>query len=186
MNKAKAMIRPIYLSIVFYGFVGVLTHEVSAMSGNALSPCPQTPNCVSSESKDSRAMAEPFRYQGSGEEALQRLKEVVLARPRTRLVEEKSGYLHFEFRSRWLGFVDDVEFQRRDSDKVIAVRSASRTGYWDLGVNGAGWRNFETRLTNQHQAPRLDDLPIFHRHCPGTVKITPTLFAIETRGQAKV
>jgi uncharacterized protein (DUF1499 family) len=46
---------------------------------------------------------------------------------------EEDGYLHATFRSRLFGFVDDLEC-RRDGD-VIQVRSASRTGWWDLGVN---------------------------------------------------
>lgn len=108
--------------------------EVGAMN-NRLSPCPDTPNCVSSGSEDVRHRIEPFRYRGSGEKAFQRLKQVILSLPRTRLIEEDGNYLHFEFRSLLFGFVDDVEFYRRDGDDEIDVRSASRTGYWDLGVN---------------------------------------------------
>jgi len=55
--------------------------------------------------------------------------------PRTKLVEEDESYLHYEFSSLLLRFVDDVEFLFDDETKTIHFRSASRTGYGDLGVN---------------------------------------------------
>jgi uncharacterized protein (DUF1499 family) len=100
-----------------------------------LSPCPKTPNCVSSESDDVRHRIEPLRYRGSGENAFQRLKQVVLSLPRTQLIAEAGNYLHFELHSLLFGFVDDVEFFRRVDGDEIDVRSASRIGFWDLGVN---------------------------------------------------
>jgi len=50
-------------------------------------------------------------------------------------VKETSDYLHAECRSAWFGFVDDLELHLRPSEASIAVRSASRLGYSDLGVN---------------------------------------------------
>jgi uncharacterized protein (DUF1499 family) len=63
------------------------------------------------------------------------LKKVVRALPRTKLVEEDESYLLYEFTSLLLRFVDDVEFLFDDDTKTIHFRSASRTGYGDLGVN---------------------------------------------------
>ena len=77
----------------------------------------------------------PFHYQMSKAEAKQALKEIVRSLPRTRLVEENETYLHYEFTSLLLRFVDDVEFVFDDGTKTIHFRSASRTGYSDLGVN---------------------------------------------------
>ena len=68
-------------------------------------------------------------------EAKQRLREIVGSLPRTRLVEEDEVYLHYEFTSLVLRFVDDVEFLFDDETKTIHFRSASRTGYSDFGVN---------------------------------------------------
>ncbi len=53
----------------------------------------------------------------------------------SRITEEKPGYLHAEFRSALFGFVDDVEFRMDEAHGRIDVRSASRTGYYDFGVN---------------------------------------------------
>ena len=63
------------------------------------------------------------------------LKEVIRSLPRTKLLEEDESYLHYEFTSLLLRFVDDVEFLFDDETKTIHFRSASRTGYGDMGVN---------------------------------------------------
>ena len=68
-------------------------------------------------------------------EAQARLKQVLLNEPRTRIVKEEGGYLHAEARSFLFRFVDDVEFMFDADQQVIHVRSASRLGYSDLGVN---------------------------------------------------
>ena len=55
--------------------------------------------------------------------------------PRTSIVEERADYLYAEFASRLLGFVDDVEFYFPPNERIIHVRSASRLGHSDFGVN---------------------------------------------------
>jgi len=60
---------------------------------------------------------------------------VIRSLPRTKLVEEDETYLHYEVTSLLFRFVDDVEFLFDDDTKTIHFRSASRTGYGDLGVN---------------------------------------------------
>lgn len=100
-----------------------------------LAPCPSSPNCVSTQATDEGYAIEPFRYRKSKAEAKESLKEIVRTMPRTKLVEEDESYLHYEFTSLLLRFVDDVEFLFDDESKTIHFRSASRTGYGDLGVN---------------------------------------------------
>ena len=63
------------------------------------------------------------------------MKEAILSLPRVKLVEEDESYLHCEFTSLLFRFVDDVEFVFDDATKTLHFRSASRTGYGDLGVN---------------------------------------------------
>lgn len=63
------------------------------------------------------------------------LKTIIQNMERTTIVTEAENYLYAEFKSKLLGFVDDVEFLIDDSAKVIHVRSASRLGQSDLGVN---------------------------------------------------
>lgn len=100
-----------------------------------LGPCPSSPNCVSTQAQDAGHAIVPFRYQKTRPEAKEALKAVIQSLPRTKLVEEDETYLHFEFTSLLFRFVDDVEFLLDDEAKTIHFRSASRTGYGDLGVN---------------------------------------------------
>jgi uncharacterized protein (DUF1499 family) len=100
-----------------------------------LSPCPSSPNCVSTQAQDEGHAIAPFRYRKSRAEAKEALKEVIRSFPRTKLVEDYESYLHYEFTSLLLRFVDDVEFLFDDETKTIHFRSASRTGYGDMGVN---------------------------------------------------
>ena len=100
-----------------------------------LNPCPASPNCVSTQAQDEGHAIAPFRYRKSRAEAKEVLKEVVRSLPRTKLVEEDESYLHYESTSLLLRFVDNVEFLFDDETKTIHFRSASRTGYGDLGVN---------------------------------------------------
>ena len=100
-----------------------------------LKKCPDTPNCVSSQSTESSQLIKPIAFTGSAEAALTRIKQTLLSFPRTRLVTEREHYLQVEFRSQLLKFVDDVEVIVDPAEKVLHIRSASRTGYWDFGAN---------------------------------------------------
>jgi uncharacterized protein (DUF1499 family) len=100
-----------------------------------LRPCPASPNCVSSLSPDKAHYVDPLRYQDTRAEAKERLREVIASFPRARLVTIGDNYIHCEFTSALFRFVDDVEFHFDDAAKTIHLRSASRMGYSDLGVN---------------------------------------------------
>lgn len=114
--------------------------------GGALRPCPPTPNCVSTEATDRRHAMAPLPYAGTAEEARARARAALLAEPRTRLVEERPGYLRAEARSRLFRFVDDVEVGVDSAAQVIRFRSASRVGRGDLGVNRARMERFGARF----------------------------------------
>lgn len=111
-----------------------------------LPPCPASPNCVGSDATDAAHRVEPYRLRVSPAEGWRTLFEVVAALPRTTVVTNTDDYLHVESRSALFGFVDDVEFQLRPADNTIAVRSASRLGYWDLGVNRRRVEQIRERL----------------------------------------
>ncbi len=101
----------------------------------ALAACPDTPNCVSSQATDSAHAIAPLYYGANAADAMQRLRAIVSGMPRTRIVAAADDYLHVEFTSAILRFVDDVEFRVDASQRVIHVRSASRVGRYDFGVN---------------------------------------------------
>jgi uncharacterized protein (DUF1499 family) len=101
-----------------------------------LSPCPASPNCVVSQGEaDAEHAIAPIQYSGDATRAMQHLETVIKTMPRTSIVEQTDTYLYAEFASQWMGYVDDVEFYIDPTESVIHVRSASRLGQSDLGVN---------------------------------------------------
>jgi uncharacterized protein (DUF1499 family) len=99
-----------------------------------LRPCPESPNCVSSESDSASSRIEPLTFKGPPEKAWGDLKETIRDMG-GEIQEEHDGYLWTTFTSRLFRFVDDVEFRMVFTDGIIHVRSGSRVGYSDLGVN---------------------------------------------------
>ena len=104
------------------------------LNHNRFADCPSTPNCVNSFSTDAHAIA-PLRYSGSPETAFANLKQTIRSLPRTKIIQASDQYLYAEFTSKVMGFVDDVEFYLDKPENAIQVRSASRLGESDLGVN---------------------------------------------------
>lgn len=115
---------------------GTRPENLGLISGKSAA-CPSTPNCVSSQSEDPEHYIKPFTYQSSAIEAIAQLKNIIADRERAKLIayDKTANYLCAEFTSRWMGFVDDVEFYVNDKAKKIELRSASRLGESDLGVN---------------------------------------------------
>lgn len=74
-------------------------------------------------------------FTGDAALAQQRLKALVSQQPGANLVTERAGYLHFTFTSKIFRFQDDVEFEV--GQNMIHLRSASRVGRGDMGVNRA-------------------------------------------------
>ncbi|MEH2039065.1 DUF1499 domain-containing protein [Nostoc sp.] len=105
------------------------------ISNGKLASCPNTPNCVSSQSPDASHQIAPLTFTSTPEEAITNLKQIIESLPRTKIITESKDYLYAEFKSALLGFVDDVEFYLDRNANVIHVRSASRLGQSDLGVN---------------------------------------------------
>ena len=100
-----------------------------------LTPCPGTPNCVSSQEINSQHRIQPITFEGSLELAKERLHRVINSMRGTRIITQDVLYWHAEFTTQLLRFIDDVEFFFDESQSLIHLRSASRQGYWDLGVN---------------------------------------------------
>lgn len=100
----------------------------------ALTPCPPTPNCVTTHQGESVLPTWPTH--GDARATLDRIQQVVEAQPRARVTARSDRYLRAEFRSRLFRYVDDVEFLVVEPDRVH-FRSASRIGRSDMGVNRA-------------------------------------------------
>ena len=100
-----------------------------------LSPCPDIPNCVASQNSNAQQEIAPLTYTSDRSQDRDYLLKVLQVVPRTTLITSNENYIRVESASRLLGFVDDVEFYLPEDEKKIEVRSASRLGESDLGVN---------------------------------------------------
>ncbi len=100
-----------------------------------LSDCPDSPNCVSTSSSRSNSRIEPIAFHATPEATKLKLAGIIRDMPGSRIVKSDNFYIHAEFRSRVFGFVDDLEVLIDEAEKLIFLRSASRIGYSDLGVN---------------------------------------------------
>jgi uncharacterized protein (DUF1499 family) len=121
--------------LLFLLLPGMFLRASAAGAGDAdLPPCPSSPNCVSSRDPDPARRVDPIPFRGTTKEARGAIESVVRSFPRATIVASSGSMVRAEFRTK-LGFVDDVEFRIDEAAGVIHVRSASRTGYWDFGVN---------------------------------------------------
>lgn len=105
------------------------------VNGGKLSPCPSSPNCVSSQGTDPEHYIEPFTSDSDLKETFAKLKETIDSLKEAQIVQADERYIYAEFTSKLMGFVDDVEFYLDETMGTIEVRSASRLGESDLGVN---------------------------------------------------
>jgi uncharacterized protein (DUF1499 family) len=114
----------------------------------ALAACPDSPNCVSSQASDERHRIEPFATGDDPDAAFARLAEIVRRRPDATVINSTDTYLRVELRTTF--FTDDAEFLLDRERRLIQLRSASRLGYSDLGLNRR--RIEEIRRQLQHRA----------------------------------
>jgi len=108
------------------------------MSDGHLMQCPKTPNCVSSYAKDEKHFIQPILFIGTLQEAQSRLLEILIEWRGTKIVVSQDNYIRAKFTSMIFRFVDDVElyFPETETKEItIHVRSASRVGQSDFGVN---------------------------------------------------
>lgn len=114
-----------------------------------LATCPGSPNCVSSDDDDAGHTIPAFQLILPADEAWRAVQAVVAKLPRSRIITVTEDYLYAECSSAFLGFVDDLELHLRPAQNVIAIRSAARFGYSDLGVNRRRVQELRSLLAQQ-------------------------------------
>jgi uncharacterized protein (DUF1499 family) len=137
----------LFVMVVLAGQLGLLRGKPPTTIGvreGKLKPPSKTPNSVSSQAglyPDNPQMAyakiEPFKYSGDGKAAMARIAGIVRGMERTEVITEQPGYLYAQCTTKLLHFTDDLEFYLDEPAGVIQVRSASRIGHGDRGVNRA-------------------------------------------------
>ena len=117
-----------------------------------LAACPDSPNCVSTQADRETQRMDSIPLTTDVAEAVSAIKRVVSAMPRCQIITADEHYLHAEFTSALFRFVDDVEFFIDVEQRVIHIRSASRVGHSDFGVN----RQRMQTIVKQFQAAVAD------------------------------
>ena len=131
-------------------FAGKRPTNLGVESGT-LTPCPSTPNCVNSQAQDAQHQIDPLTYTSTPAKAIADLKTVIETMERTKIITETENYLYAEFTTKLMGFVDDVEFFLDEGANVIQVRSASRLGQSDLGVNRKRVETIRAKFNEQQR-----------------------------------
>ena len=128
------MVVSMLMMMTFVSCAGPKPENLGVKEGR-LAPCPSSPNCVCSDDGGSRCGIAAIELVISPKQAWPIVVEVVYEMDRTTVIRDDEGYLHAEVASAIFGYVDDLELQLRAKQHEIAVRSASRMGWSDMGVN---------------------------------------------------
>ena len=112
------------LIVSFFILIGLIFPTVSYASHIELSECVEIAHCVREEWEVS-SIAQPFNE----------IKELIENSPRSVIVKIDGDYLHAEVTSKWLKYVDDIEVSFFPESNKLLIRSESRVGESDLGVN---------------------------------------------------
>ena len=110
--------------LVLFVFLGLIFPSASFASHIELSNCIEIAHCVREEWEVS-SVEKPFKT----------IKEIIENSPRSLIVDIDKDYLHAEVTSKWMKYVDDLEISFLPESSQLIVRSESRVGESDLGVN---------------------------------------------------
>ena len=146
------------LTAVIAGQTGLLRGKPPTDLGvrNGLLKAPSTTsNSVSSQGAlhpdhpmREQAMIAPLPLHGNGPATLARIKAIVTTMTGAKVIASQPDYLHAQFESRWMKFVDDTEFWFDAKANVVQVRSASRVGRKDFDVNRQRVEAIRARLAS--------------------------------------
>jgi uncharacterized protein (DUF1499 family) len=156
MTQVLIVIVALVVITLLAGRLGLLKGKTPSGLGvqeGKLKRLPRTPNCASSQAglwpdspQCAYAQIEPMALVGDGAATIAKLAAVVESMPGAKIVERKSDYLYAQFTTAMMKFVDDVEFWFDPAANVVQVRSASRVGRKDFGVNRARIEAIRERL----------------------------------------
>jgi uncharacterized protein (DUF1499 family) len=126
--------------------------SLMGVQGGRLPPPYATPNNVHSQaaiwgSAYAHTLIEPLPAQSNGQATMARLRRLIEATPGAQVVKAGPDYLYVQYTTKWMKFVDDAEFWLDPAAGIVQVRSASRLGKSDLGVNRARIEDLRKRLS---------------------------------------
>lgn len=139
MRRSRKIKPTLPLSTVFFimlltGCSGSRPKGLGVTDGK-FPPCPDKPNCVVSYEYDQEHFIDPISYTHNYSEAYPELIKSIEQMPGSKIIIKDKRYIRAEFTSRLMRYIDDVEFYFSPDEKTVQVRSASRLGHSDMGVN---------------------------------------------------
>ncbi|HEY6132828.1 MAG TPA: DUF1499 domain-containing protein [Rubrivivax sp.] len=154
------LLKTLLAAVAGIGLFGLLAAQLGLLSGKAptdlgvregrLKAPSKTDNSVSSQASSwpgsEGAQIAPLAARGDLASTMQRLKNAVASMSGAKVIEARPDYLYVQFTTRWMKFVDDAEFWADPVSGAIQVRSASRVGRKDFGVNRARVETIRERL----------------------------------------
>ena len=126
-----------YALIIIFLVTMSTPSQTRAQNVSQLSQCPNSPNCVSSKapSSDTEHFIDPFTLKMNASTAWPFVLKVLQEQPRTQIKEVTNDLIQAEVTSLIFRFTDDITLLLNEKNQTIDIRSASRVGYSDLGVN---------------------------------------------------
>ncbi len=137
----------IFATLLLFAYKGHQSRagQAPGLKDGRLQACPSKPNCVSSETGENpEHHIEPLTVGGT-RPPLEAIVAAIDAMGGEVLVAS-DDYLSATFSSKVFGFVDDLELRRQGSERIYHVRSASRIGQSDMGVNRQRVEALRSRL----------------------------------------
>ena len=126
------------------------------MDRERLKPCPDTPNCVVSDGGTGRHTIEPIVFDGTPEWAWEQFQDAVVETGGS-IESVDTSYLHATYRSSLFRFIDDLTCRLDDDQRLIHIRSASRIGYYDFGVNRKRVEQIRRQFGNGNRRARQEE-----------------------------
>lgn len=136
--------------LIFFIMTISMTTNADLPAKKKLPPCLDSPNCVSSQSTDKPHYIAPFKISGDPKRAWAELRKAILQHDRMIITHETENTLHAEATSLVLHFVDDIDAILDAEAGLIHIRSASRRGHSDFGVNRKRIEKLRMQLRKLH------------------------------------
>lgn len=148
----------LFLAGQFRLFAGRKPDDLGVNNGLLKAPMKDWRNVVSSQAAyhphEPHHLIEPLDYTGDGSGAMDRVARIVASLPGATIVTATPDYLHAEFKSMLLGFIDDTEFMLDTHDRVIHMRSGSRLNRKDFGANRSRLETICNRFERRAESRR--------------------------------
>ena len=144
----RVFVGSLFLIITLWGCSGNRTEHHNNEASEFLD-CPDSPNCVSSLAKNPKHRVEPLRLIKDPKTSWNIIKKTVASLPRTKIVSANNRNIRAECRSMVFRFADDLTLHLTLSNGIIHIRSASRIGYSDFGVNRRRVENLREKLRHK-------------------------------------